>query len=257
MPKKLTTSEFIDKAIIIHGLVYDYSKVVYTTNKNKVIIICNQHGEFIQTASHHLSGSICPTCAKIKVAKQLLLQNRSNIFEFTAKAFMIHGNKYTYEKAKYVNSKTKITITCPIHGDFEQTPNDHLDGCGCPICKFANTKTFWSYSDWQKAGESSANFNGFTLYVIECKNNSEHFIKIGKTFQSLNVRFQKGVKMPYNWTTLLTYTSDAITISKLECKLQNNFKNFAYIPTIPFGGSYECFEPTILTSLKEKFELYN
>lgn len=257
MPKRLTTSEFIDKAVLKHGTAYDYSKVVYTANKNKVTIVCSQHGEFTQTASHHLAGSICPTCAKIKVAEQLSNKNRSNISEFTAKAYTIHAGKYTYENAEYINNKTKITITCPIHGDFEQTPNDHLDGCGCPICKFANTKTFWSYSDWQKAGESSTNFNGFTLYVLECKNDSEHFIKIGKTFQPLNIRFQKGVKMPYNWTPIFTYVSDAITISKLEHTLQNDFKNFAYVPSIHFGGSYECFEPTILTSLKEKLELYN
>lgn len=53
---------------------------------------------------------------------------------FIDEALLIHDNKYTYDKIKYNGKKNKITITCPIHGDFEQTPDDHLQGKGCPLC---------------------------------------------------------------------------------------------------------------------------
>ena len=46
-----------------------------------------------------------------------------------------HGNKFDYSKVKYVNAKTKVTITCKEHGDFEQSPESHRRGSGCPICK--------------------------------------------------------------------------------------------------------------------------
>jgi hypothetical protein len=46
----------------------------------------------------------------------------------------IHGNTYSYTKAVYVNAITKLTITCPLHGDFEQSSNVHLRGDGCPTC---------------------------------------------------------------------------------------------------------------------------
>lgn len=45
----------------------------------------------------------------------------------------IHNGKYTYHN-DYKNTRTKIKITCPIHGDFNQTPKRHLLGQGCPMC---------------------------------------------------------------------------------------------------------------------------
>lgn len=54
--------------------------------------------------------------------------------QFVAKANKVHNNKYVYNKTNYINSKTKVIITCPIHGDFEQTPANHLYGKGCPKC---------------------------------------------------------------------------------------------------------------------------
>ena len=40
MPAKLTTKQFISKAIKKHGDKYDYSKVDYIGSNDKVIIIC-------------------------------------------------------------------------------------------------------------------------------------------------------------------------------------------------------------------------
>ena len=54
--------------------------------------------------------------------------------EFIEKAKLKHGDKYDYSKVKYTNNKIKVKIICPIHGEFEQTPNCHLDNQGCPIC---------------------------------------------------------------------------------------------------------------------------
>jgi hypothetical protein len=50
----------------------------------------------------------------------------------------MHNNYYNYSKVNYINSFTKVLITCPIHGDFEQTPSSHLSGRGCPKCKRSN-----------------------------------------------------------------------------------------------------------------------
>jgi hypothetical protein len=54
--------------------------------------------------------------------------------EFIERATRKHGGKYTYPQAVYVAGKSKLTITCPDHGDFEQTPSCHLQGQGCPMC---------------------------------------------------------------------------------------------------------------------------
>lgn len=61
--------------------------------------------------------------------------------EFITKANRIHKNKYDYSKVNYINSQTKIQITCPIHGEFQQKPNDHLNGKGCPKCTSNKLKT--------------------------------------------------------------------------------------------------------------------
>ena len=54
--------------------------------------------------------------------------------EFITKARKAHGNKYNYDKVKYINNRTEVIITCPIHGDFPQTPGAHKRGQGCPYC---------------------------------------------------------------------------------------------------------------------------
>ena len=62
MSKKLTQEEFIKKAKVIHGNKYDYSQVKYINTKTKVLIICPQHGEFLQVSGNHLRGQGCPYC---------------------------------------------------------------------------------------------------------------------------------------------------------------------------------------------------
>lgn len=45
-----------------------------------------------------------------------------------------HGTFYDYSKVLLQTIKDKITIICPIHGEFEQIAADHIRGCGCPKC---------------------------------------------------------------------------------------------------------------------------
>jgi len=60
--KNLNTEEFIEKAKEVHGDRYDYSKVNYKNAKEKVIILCKKHGEFLQNSHNHLCGNGCPKC---------------------------------------------------------------------------------------------------------------------------------------------------------------------------------------------------
>lgn len=55
--------------------------------------------------------------------------------EFISRAKKVHGDKYEYSKVEYFDSRTKVCIICPEHGDFWQSANIHLRGHGCPICK--------------------------------------------------------------------------------------------------------------------------
>jgi len=129
--KFLTNFSFIKKAKDIHGNKYDYSKVSYLNSKRKVIIICPEHGEFEQTPSMHLNGQGCPKCAY--VIKSNEYTKKTDVF--IKESVVIHNNKYDYSKVSYLNSKRKVIIICPEHGEFEQTPSMHLNGQGCPICR--------------------------------------------------------------------------------------------------------------------------
>jgi hypothetical protein len=53
---------------------------------------------------------------------------------FIKRAREIHGDKYDYSKVEYKNSKEKVCIICPVHGEFWQTPSNHLMGKGCRQC---------------------------------------------------------------------------------------------------------------------------
>uniref|UniRef100_A0AAU7J8B6 Homing endonuclease n=1 Tax=Xanthomonas phage MK21 TaxID=3148942 RepID=A0AAU7J8B6_9CAUD len=59
--------------------------------------------------------------------------------EFLAKARLVHGGRYNYTKTLYTGSKGKVCINCTVHGDFLQTPNNHLSGQGCPKCRFISS----------------------------------------------------------------------------------------------------------------------
>lgn len=127
---KYTTEEWIEYAKSIHGNKYDYSKVIYKTSKDNVTIICPEHGEFNIRPDNHNHGEGCPVCRYIKSSNGI----RKNIDEFISQCKKVHGNKYDYSKVEYKNNKTKVCIVCPKHGEFWQTPDNHLSGKGCPRC---------------------------------------------------------------------------------------------------------------------------
>ena len=94
---KLNTIEFIEKAKLIHGDKYDYSKVDYKYNDEKVIITCKIHGDILQTPNHHLQGSGCGKCGVIIRSNK----SRKTLEEFIKKSRFVHGDKYDYSKVDY------------------------------------------------------------------------------------------------------------------------------------------------------------
>ena len=157
----LTTEDFINKAIQIHGDKYTYSKVNYIGAEEKVCIICPKHGEFWQTPSGHLSGYGCPKCYDERRGANL----RDDLTTFISKAKQIHGDKYDYSKVKYINSRTEICIICPEHGEFWQTPNSHLNGNGCSSCKGLKKLTTKEFIERAKQVHGNKYDYSKTIYV--------------------------------------------------------------------------------------------
>ena len=121
---------FKEKATKIHNGKYDYSVSIYKRNDIPLDIICPIHGVFPQTPNNHLSGQGCPVCRNLLISQG----KRKDIEMYIYEANIVHNGKYSYDKTIYDGSSSIITITCPIHGDFEQEANSHLQGHGCPKC---------------------------------------------------------------------------------------------------------------------------
>ena len=59
---------------------------------------------------------------------------------FVSKAKKVHGDRYDYSKVEYLDYKTEVCISCPIHGEFWQKPTLHLGGHGCVHCNTSRIK---------------------------------------------------------------------------------------------------------------------
>ena len=123
---KLTTKEFITRAKETHGDRYNYSLTDYVNDNYKVNVTCLKHGLFKVKAGNHLRGDNCSKCTRNK---------KLTLNEFINKSNITHNNKYNYSRSEYINNSTKLIITCPLHDEFKQNPNNHLNGNGCPKCK--------------------------------------------------------------------------------------------------------------------------
>lgn len=168
------TSIFIKKATEIHGNTFDYSKVDYKNNHTKVIIICKAGHQFEQRPNSHLNGHGCGLCSKIL---------RKTKDQFINDAIVIRGDSYDYSKVDYKNSRIKVTIICKKAGHiFEQAPNDHLQGKGCPKCADTTKTTDRFVSDaiaihGDKYDYSKTKYkNNYTKVNIICK-------KVGHEFE--------------------------------------------------------------------------
>ena len=90
---------------------------------------------------------------------------RLSATEFIGRARKIHGKKYDYSKAKYINAHTKVTIICPIHGQFEQTPKHHVnDGYGCKLCGYEKMKSKQRLSQDEFIKRANKKHNSFYDY---------------------------------------------------------------------------------------------
>jgi hypothetical protein len=150
--------------------------------------------------------------------------------EFINRANKIHKNKYDYSKSVFKNIRTKVLIICPIHGEFMQTPKNHMNGQGCPQCGQKYAKE-WS------------------------KNNHEHFKN-----ESLK-RFGNVYELP-NLETLYENSHSKIIIKCNKCG--NVFEKIACDHlTSPHGGCLHCYanksneEEEIINFIKEKIGINN
>jgi hypothetical protein len=135
-----------------------------------------------------------------KVEGDDIVESKSKTF--IEKSVKLHGNKYDYTNVNYINAKTKVKIICPIHGEFEQTPDKHLNTkyC-CPVCNLI-FKT-----------ENIKKYKGFKN--IESFNNFKE--KLLNKFPDVKFKLTEEWKGIVN--TNINIICDEHGISKLNCEM--------------------------------------
>ncbi len=120
--KKLTQEEFCRRITQMYGPEFITEDTKYVNSRTKVVLNCPKHGEFLKYPRNLFIGQGCIKCGK------------EDTKSFCKKASVKHKGVYDYSKVDYKTSSTKVVITCREHGEFLQTPNNHLCGSGCPVC---------------------------------------------------------------------------------------------------------------------------
>ena len=233
MPKKLTTEIFIKKSIAKHGCKYDYSNTIFTKTKEKVSIFCYKHGMFSITAQCHLQGQGCAKCGTDRTIQAQKLSKH----EYLDKVNKLFNNKYKYNDFELDGLKnTKITIVCPIHGEFIKSADKHLYGLGCPKCAVKNMKTYGTtLKGFIAACENNSGIG--TFYVMKFKDGEQTILKHGITARTAT---QRAKEIPYKPEILLEIKDEPKQIYLFEQLIKQQFKKYKYIPKIKFDGYTEC-----------------
>lgn len=128
---KKTFSYFLNKAILVHGDLYDYNNCNFISMSKPIEIYCHKHGYFKQLPKNHIKGSGCHLCNYEKASTS----QKQSALDFITKAKLVHGDKYDYSLVEYSNNKIPVKVICRTHGIFMVRPDLHLHGpTGCPIC---------------------------------------------------------------------------------------------------------------------------
>lgn len=222
-----TTEEWVLKAKAVHGNRYSYNKVDYKNNVVKVIITCPAHGDFEQKPASHINGRGCKKCA-IASSHQM---NPKSTEAFIQEGSKTHNGFYTYDKVVYERSDKKVIITCPVHGDFEQMPSNHIRGNGCPNC----------------AGYGFNPDKPAILYYLRITTNDGQVLyKVGVTNRTVNERFSLVDLSKIEIIKQKSYECgrEAYVI---EQEILKTFKNVKYEgPNILESGNTELFTEDIV-----------
>lgn len=220
MSNPFTTEQFINSAKSKFSNKFDYSQVNYRNANTKVKIICPIHGEFLATPFNHLKSlhgcRSCGTMAMAKQQKDLTKEKFNKLIE--------EDTRYDYSLVKFDLITDKISVVCKDHGIFNVTVDHYLRGVRCKKCADQN-KTGGYNDQWFEYDSTRRDLPGL-LYVLEMFSESEKFIKIGITKNSVKQRYRGSV---YSFNVLKTHYSTLYDCYLLESSLKEKFIQYRYV----------------------------
>lgn len=171
--------------------------------------------------------------------------------QFIEASLKIHGNRYDYSKVEYKSNKVKVCIICSIHGEFMQTPNDHIGGHNCRKCSEENHSNYNMKDSFLDENKSKP----LDLYVIKLKSDDESFIKVGISKEVRRRHMNIKTKSGYNITSFLilpcTVEEGTIIERNILSSLRESYK---YNPKVKFPGYKECLQLDAYDKILEKIK---
>jgi very-short-patch-repair endonuclease len=215
MKKPMSQETFIERCKKVHeGKKYDYSETQFNTVNDFITIYChekdkdgNEHGYFTLRGYGHLySGYGCKKCQYRKLSEE----RKKPFVDFLHEARKVHGDKYVYDESTYEGTHSKLSIVCPLHGEFHQEARMHLLGQGCPHCNASKLEKrindllskesieFESQKRFEWLGKQSLDFYLPNLNMaIECQG-EQHYKPVdfnGKGTESAIVQFKRTTEL--------------------------------------------------------------
>lgn len=210
----------------------DFSKFTYDKSLSESLVTCKTHGDYKTKANWLLiRGHHCLDCAN----EEKKYHQNIGLSGFIEKCSKIYNGKYDYSKTVYKTCRDKVTVTCPIHGDFEIVAYYHSSGGnGCQKCGLELGG--FSKKDYKKLCE-----NGSNVYLLNFKSEYENFFKIGIS-KNVRNRINDYLQSTLYEVSILNveFFPDAGNAWDLEKLLLKEFKNFKYEPRQYFQGQTEC-----------------
>lgn len=234
--RDISNEDYLSMLVSAFGDTYDYSKVKYRGQHESITLICRIHGPFQKKARDAISSTGCQECLKFTLE------------DFIAKATDRHQGKYDYSKVEYISTRAYVTIICPHHGSFEQTPNRHLDGRGCPVCGIESN--LLSNRD---PGDRCI------LYYLHLSYKGHSFWKVGITTKSVDTRYKllkKDGVIIRDSHEVETTIQQAINAENLIIRRYSQFLEYrGHILKNAKGGT-ECFRADVLSKHKKTLSAF-
>lgn len=240
--KKLTTEQYLQKAKLLHGDKFDYTKTVYVTQHTKLSICCPIHGDFSTYPWSHLRDLYCG-CVSCK--KDIGSPNKITYHKFITKAKTKYKDLYDYSFVEYVDYMTPIKIICQYHGEVLMSPSSHLSSTtGCCVC--SKQEMISKSVESKRKNKNIAIERCRKKYGVDwyCQTDEMH----GKNYQMKSFIFPSG-----NVVNVMGYEPKALTVL-LEAGFDENDiivtgrKSIKYI----FDGETKVYHPDIVLKSENK-----
>lgn len=141
-------------------------------------------------ASYVFKTKRCPKCSKAKAHEKL----KKPFSYYETKAREIFGNRYLYNEASFIDSKTPMEMVCKVHGMFRMSMCSHTRKtrpAGCNLCGNESIAKSRSISHAQYIDKAKKKFPQFnyskTTYIsssekvtIICKKHGEQEVNAGE-----------------------------------------------------------------------------